>query len=111
MMGTPRTYEKHFGLVRRPFATTAEAAAYYPASLPEQVFQQLVHAFQSQEGIAVLTGETGAGKTLLALRLLEQESQNFLTVWISHNHGADRRALLQALLYDLSQPYQDRSEQ
>jgi type II secretory pathway predicted ATPase ExeA len=104
-------YEKHFGLVRRPFAITAEVATYYPATQQEQVFDQLVQAFQGQAGFAVLTGAAGTGKTLLALRLLEHERPHYLVLWIGHDHGADRRALLQALLYDLDLPYQDRSEQ
>ncbi len=112
-MGKPggEMYEKHFGLTRRPFASTAEPPACYPATAQEQAFRRLVEAIQQQEGFAVLTGDPGTGKTLLAQRILDKFSATMVTVWVANTHLETAAALYQALLYDLNQPFAGKSEQ
>jgi type II secretory pathway predicted ATPase ExeA len=104
-------YLKHFGLTRRPFGSTADTPAYYPATSHEQALRQLSLALANQEGFALLTGEPGAGKTLVAQRLLEAENAHSTCLFLTNTHFPDAADLFQALLYDLGQPYQDRSEQ
>src|SRR5437870_3576728 len=77
-------YEKHFRLTRRPFASTVEALAYYPVTCQEQARQQLAAAVQDQESIALLTGEPGTGKTLVALRLIEELESQRRTAWLTN---------------------------
>jgi general secretion pathway protein A len=100
-----------FGLERRPFRTTPDAASYYAATGHEQALARLHQAIDDDEGLALLTGEPGTGKTLLCHRLIELLGPDVATAFLTNSHCRDRAGLLQALLYDLSLPYLSRGEQ
>ena len=59
----------------------------------------------------LLTGEPGVGKTLFCLCLLERLGGQTATAFLTNSHFRDRAGLLQAVLYDLSLPYEGRGEQ
>lgn len=103
--------ETHFGLTRRPFRAGPDHEAYYPATGHEQALAQLLHAVGDGEGLAVLTGQPGTGKTLLCYCLLERLGQDVTVAFLTNSHVAGRAGLLQAILYDLAQPYEPRGEQ
>lgn len=111
--------EAHFGLLRRPFTSTVtpEHACYYPATTHEYALARLQAALTDGEGILVLCGSPGMGKTLLAHCLLDRlgvrpgESNQAEAVFLTGTPSRDRVGLLQALLYDLSLPHEGRSEQ
>jgi type II secretory pathway predicted ATPase ExeA len=63
-------YEAHFGLTTRPFAETVSATAYVPLPSRDAVLRRLRYALEHGDGPAVLYGTTGAGKTILARRLV-----------------------------------------
>ncbi|MGF1578307.1 MAG: ExeA family protein [Gemmataceae bacterium] len=100
-----------FGLHRRPFPPTPDTASYYPASSHEEVLSRLTQAFGNEEGLALLVGGVGTGKTLLCHCLLERLCPNAATVFLTNMHISTRKDLLQAILYDLSLPYEKTSEQ
>lgn len=102
-------YQSHFGLRQRPFRSTPDRDAYYPATSHEAALNRLVQAFQDGEGLALLTGEPGIGKTLVCHRLIEQAGA--ACAFVTNTHVSDRAALFQAILFDLSLPYEKRSEQ
>jgi len=104
-------YESHFGLRQRPFRATPDSRWYYPATTHERALEQLVQALADDEGMALLTGEPGTGKTLVCHRLLEQLGPETSSVFLTNTHTGNRAGLLQAILYDLSLPYEGRSEQ
>jgi type II secretory pathway predicted ATPase ExeA len=104
-------YESHFGLRQRPFRSTPDLAAYYPANAHEDALQVLRQAIADDEPIALLFGEPGAGKTLVAGQLLDRLGENLSRVFITNGHLQRRSDLLQAILYDLGMPYEGRSEQ
>jgi len=104
-------YEAHFGLKRRPFGSTPDGDFYYPATNHERSLSTLLTAVLNLEGIAILTGEPGTGKTLLCHRLLERLGPDVINVFVANSHLPNRSALLQAILFDLSQPYMGLSEQ
>jgi type II secretory pathway predicted ATPase ExeA len=104
-------YETRFGLRRRPFRTTPDSDTYYPATSHEMALARLLQAVTDDEGIALLTGDPGTGKTLLCHRLLEQLGPNCASILLTHSHFSGRAGLLQAILFDLSLPYEGRSEQ
>src|SRR5436853_1480975 len=95
-----------FGLERRPFRNTPDVASYNPATGHEQVVAGLQRAVQDGEGLALLTGEPGTGKTLLCHRLIETLGPDAATAFLTNSHFHDRAGLLQAILYDLSLPYE-----
>ena len=93
-------YETHFGLKYRPFRPTPDREAYYPATSHEQALAPLRQALADGEGLALLVGEPGSGKTLLCHRLLEGESA--ATAFLTNSHFPGRAGLLQSILFDLS---------
>jgi type II secretory pathway predicted ATPase ExeA len=104
-------YEAHFGLRQRPFRVIPDSDCYYPATSHEQALAQLLQAIAADEGLAVLTGAPGTGKTLLCHCLLERLGQDVTIAYLTNSHVEGRAGLLQAILYDLSQPYAGRTEQ
>jgi type II secretory pathway predicted ATPase ExeA len=104
-------YEAHFGLRRRPFPTTPDAGCYYPASRHEQALEALLLALTDGEGVVLLTGTPGVGKTLLGLCLIEGLGPDVASAFLTHATMRDRAGLLQALLFDLGLPYQGLSEE
>lgn len=103
--------EKHFGLNLRPFRGTPDLEAYYPATGHERALAELQQALADDEGLALLTGAPGTGKTLLAHCLLERLGPDLTCAFLTHSHFRDRAGLLQAILYDLSLPYEGKGEQ
>jgi type II secretory pathway predicted ATPase ExeA len=104
-------YETHFGLQQRPFRPTPDTAYYYPATGHERALAQLVQALTDDEGLALLTGEPGTGKTLLCHCLLERLGSAITSAFLTNSHLHNLAGLLQAILFDLSLPYEGRSEQ
>jgi type II secretory pathway predicted ATPase ExeA len=104
-------YESHFGLRQRPFRSTPDLAAYYPANAHEDALHLLRQAVADDEPIALLYGEPGTGKTLVAGQLLERLGDGISRVFITNGHLQRRADLLQAILYDLGMPYEGRAEQ
>jgi type II secretory pathway predicted ATPase ExeA len=104
-------YETHFGLRHRPFRATPDLDCYYPATGHESVLARLLEAITDDEGWALLTGEVGVGKTLLCHCFLERLGPQVASAFLTNSRFRDRAALLQAILYDLSQPYQGLGEQ
>lgn len=104
-------YEKHFGLRQRPFRPTPDSDSYYPASRHEHVLARLLQALADEEGLALLTGAPGTGKTLVCHRLLEDVHARMTCAYLTNTHFHDRAGLLQALLYDLELAHEARSEQ
>jgi type II secretory pathway predicted ATPase ExeA len=109
--------EAHFGLSRRPFPVSPDHACYYPAGSHEQALARLLAGLGDGEGLLVLTAPPGLGKTLMGHCLLDRlgirpgENDQVETVFLTGTPGRDRAGLLQAVLYDLSLPYEGRSEQ
>ena len=100
-----------FGLRRRPFPATPDPACYYPADGHEQALAQLLQGLADDEGMLQFTGAPGVGKTLLCHCLLERLGPEATTAFLTNSHFRDRTGLLQAILYELSLPYEHRGEQ
>jgi len=104
-------YETHFGLRQRPFRAIPNKECYYPATSHERVLAQLIQAIHDDEGLALLTGEPGTGKTLVGHCLLDRLGDKVTTAFLTHSYCGSRAGLLQALLYDLSLPFEGKGEQ
>jgi MSHA biogenesis protein MshM len=104
-------YETRFGLRRRPFRATPDTACYYPATGHEQTLAQVLQGVQDDEGLLLVTGAPGTGKTLLCHCLVERFGTEITSAFLTNSHFRDRAALFQAILYDLSLPFEDRTEQ
>jgi type II secretory pathway predicted ATPase ExeA len=103
-------YEPFFGLVKRPFGAAADADCYFPATAIEAARQTLFRAIDRGEGAGMLTGPAGTGKSLLLEVLAEQFRGRFDIAILTSGRLDTRRALLQAILFELSLPYRDQEE-
>jgi type II secretory pathway predicted ATPase ExeA len=72
---------------------------------------RLLRGLEDGEGVLLLTGETGTGKTLLCHCLLERLATDAATAFLTAGHYAGVAGLLQSILFDLSQPYLGLAEQ
>lgn len=95
----------------RPFPTTPDVQFYYPASAHEAALNALACAIDDQEGLALLAGDPGTGKTLVAHLLLQRLGADFNTALITNCRFGSPADLLRAVLFDLRQPYQGMGEE
>jgi type II secretory pathway predicted ATPase ExeA len=100
-----------FGLRHRPFPTTPDVASYYPASSHENALERLLAGLADGEGMLLLVGAPGTGKTLVCHRLLDALGDEVECVCLTNTHIRDRTDLLLAVLFDLSLPQAAMSEQ
>jgi len=101
----------HFGMTRRPFRPAVDTPAYYPAAGHETALAALAAAFARRDPVALLDGPAGVGKSLVARRWLEQLPAEVPRVVVPNVHATRPADLLQAVLFDLNQPYQGLTEQ
>jgi type II secretory pathway predicted ATPase ExeA len=99
------------GLSRRPFRPTPALDLYVPLSASELAITTVRAAFDHGEGLALLDGEPGTGKTITALKCLETLRELATPIYIVAARFARPAELLQAILFDLNQPYSGLSEQ
>jgi type II secretory pathway predicted ATPase ExeA len=104
-------YPTHFQLRQRPFPATPDPTRYYPSTCHERAIARLLGGLTDGEGIMVLTGEPGTGKTLLCHCLLERLGSRTNITFLTNCRAGSRSGFLQAILYDLSLPYEGRGEQ
>ncbi len=57
--------EAYFGLKKAPFRLGTDESFYFDSSMHERALAYLKYGLQQAEGLVVLTGETGVGKTTL----------------------------------------------
>lgn len=103
-------YEAYFGLSRRPFTSVAQVDHYFPGEAIEGARQALTRCIERAEGVGVVVGPSGTGKTLLSMMLAEQFKESFGVALLSSGRLGSRRALLQAILFELGQPYRGMDE-
>lgn len=74
-------YEAYWKLTHKPFGDDADARSYYPTEAHHGALLKLRYALESGAGAAVLAGESGTGKTLLA-ELLRRQFSAGETRWL-----------------------------
>lgn len=104
-------YEAFFELSKRPFSATADASCFFAPVPVEETLDELILRAESGQGIEILTAAPGIGKTLLCRRLIAELHEKFVPVFIANTNFPTRRALLQAVLFELGQPYSGLDEQ
>jgi len=103
-------YEAYFDFNKRPFPAVPQADRYFPGSAIETARQTLTRCLERGEGAGMVVGSSGTGKTLLCRVLAEQIKDSFPVALLSSGRLSTRRALLQAVLYELGQPYRGMDE-
>jgi general secretion pathway protein A len=79
----PPGYETFYGLREKPFGPSPDLKFLYQSASHAQVSQELLSAIQRHEGIAVITGEAGVGKTMLCRAVSGQLDRRTLTSYVS----------------------------
>lgn len=86
-------YCSHFGLQRLPFNNTPDPTFYYSTPDHEEALATLQYATQQRKGFVLVTGEIGAGKTLIGRIFLRQIDANSTTAVISQTNLTGRQLL------------------
>jgi type II secretory pathway predicted ATPase ExeA len=98
-------YEAFFKLHSRPFLAAPQTSRYFPAAVIESARKTLARCIERGEGAGLLIGPVGTGKTLLCQMLSEAFHDEFSVALLTSGRLATRRALLQAILYELGLPF------
>ena len=75
-------YLHHFGLREKPFTLAHDPSYYYPAAHQEAT-NDLCYSIEERQGLAVLVGEPGTGKTTLLGNLLRSLGPDMLGILLS----------------------------
>jgi type II secretory pathway predicted ATPase ExeA len=100
----------HFGLTRRPFRPTLDTQIFYPTPPHATALHLLKAAFQAQDGLVLLDGEAGSGKTLVALKFLESLPEETPRIVITAPRFHRPTDFFQAILFDMGMAYLGLSE-
>jgi len=93
------TYEPYYGLDEKPFSLSTDPRFLYRSASHAPVLRDLVAAIQRREGLIVLTGDIGAGKTTLCRAVIEQLDQKTFTTFVP-DPFVTREDLLKTMLVD-----------
>lgn len=85
-------FNTHFGLTENPFHVIPNQKFYYPSLSHTQADNQLVENIRNREGLILLTGQTGTGKTLTIKRVISQLDAS--TTAILYQNQPDTRELM-----------------
>jgi general secretion pathway protein A len=79
-------YKKHFGFSELPFHATSDPRFFYSNRLYQEAFTGLRWGIKLRQGLIVITGEPGTGKTTLLKRVTERFEPGIQTALISSHH-------------------------
>ena len=98
--GAPtQTYEEFYGLSQPPFSLAPDPQFLYLSESHEDAIRQLLDAARRNEGIIVLTGDVGTGKTTIARALLTRlDKTSFASLVLNPFVSVDE--LLREILLD-----------
>jgi general secretion pathway protein A len=90
-LARPIGTEEFYGFTTRPFTLSPDLRFVYQSRSHSHAFKQVTDALQRREGLIVITGEIGTGKTVLCRALLEtfHEARTFLSVILDPMLGVD----------------------
>ena len=93
------TYERYFGLNEKPFSLSADPRFVYDSPAYAAAYAALLAGIRRREGLLVLTGEIGTGKTTLCRAVLQDLGRKTYSSLVP-DPFASREDLLKMLLID-----------
>ena len=97
------------GLTRRPFRPLPDTQSYVPTETSEQAIHALTQCYNAHDGLALLDAGPGLGKTMTALRFLEEVDSD-THIWIPSPRFHGVADFHRAMLFDLGEEYEGLSE-
>jgi MSHA biogenesis protein MshM len=76
-------YLEHFGLTEAPFKITPHTEFFFEGAARGETLDGLIYAITSGEGMVKVTGEVGAGKTMLCRVLMERLPESVETIYLA----------------------------
>ncbi len=76
-------YLEHFGLSEAPFKITPHTEFFFAGANRGETLEALLYAITSGEGMVKVTGEVGAGKTMLCRVLMERLPETVETIYLA----------------------------
>jgi general secretion pathway protein A len=96
------TYEPHYGLKAKPFSLSTDPRVLFTAPGHAEALDELLSAIRRREGIIVVTGEMGTGKSTLCRAALYQLDRKTFTTFVP-DPFLSREDLLRMLLVDFGE--------
>jgi general secretion pathway protein A len=89
MVGMYQEVLGHFGLRQNPFAISPNSQSFHSTSGHDEALLQLVFGVETRQGLMVLTGEPGSGKTTVLRYFFD---------WLQQKHGYSTAYIFYTLL-------------
>ena len=96
-------YYTFFGLTQPPFKITPDTDFFFEGGNRGAVLEALIYAISQGEGIIKVTGEVGAGKTMLCRVLQARLPKSVETVYLA-NPSVSPEEILHAIAFELQLP-------
>ncbi len=93
------TYERYYGLREKPFSLSTDPRFLYRSGSHASVLEDLDAAIRRREGLIVLTGDIGLGKTTLCRAVLSQLDRKTFATFVP-DPFVTREDLLKTMLID-----------
>jgi type II secretory pathway predicted ATPase ExeA len=93
------TYEPFYGLHEKPFSLSADPRFLFRSPAHAPAFDELLAGIRRREGLIVLTGEIGTGKTTLCRSVIQQLDRRTFAAFVA-DPFVSREDLLKGLLVD-----------
>lgn len=93
------TYEGHYGLREKPFSLSADPRFLFRSPCHAPAFDRLLAGIRRREGLIVLTGEVGTGKTTLCRAVLASLDRRTFSTFVP-DPFVSREDLLKMLLVE-----------
>jgi type II secretory pathway predicted ATPase ExeA len=101
----PLMSESPFQFQHKPFSSVPDADCFIPLPIHDQALQGLRDWVEQGEGLGMLTGIAGLGKTLLCQRLLSEYADKIQVVLLPHGNFPNAFSFLKAVLFQLNCNY------
>ena len=72
-------YEEYYGFAQSPFTLAPDPRFLYPSPSHEEAIRFLLQSVRRREGVAILSGDIGTGKTTVCRTVLEQLDMTLFT--------------------------------
>ncbi|MDO4629530.1 MAG: AAA family ATPase [Planctomycetia bacterium] len=99
----------YFGLQKRPFIAEPVPEGFCPFGSAEHARAQVSRCIARQEGVALVSGFSGTGKTLLCRALQKQFQDSMPTVLLNGENLPDPQTFFETLLSRLELPFDSRN--